>query len=331
MPLLITIACYVTIYIGIFIYIFGFFGSLLNIRILFSNRHNPCTFLLIYASIVDCIVLNIGLLPRIFAVGFSTDLTLSNLLWCKIRTYLLRISTLISLYSICLMSIDRYFISCRTVRWRQLSNIHFVRWITFLVSFLIATEGLPFLILTKILQTNNNTSCTPMYNSIFSKYASFFCIPILYGILPLYIMIIMSILIYHKLHNRTHLRRAQRSLTLIILLRILLALIFCGPYTSYFVYSAISILPASTKSAERIAIENFILSILSVFLYITYSSSFFVHFFISATYRKQLIDLFKYYRGRHRVVIQPMQMVLVNFIQNHAQTVINNKQNNETI
>ncbi|CAF1185983.1 unnamed protein product [Rotaria sp. Silwood1] len=309
MSLLITITCYVTIYIGIFIYIFGFFGSLLNICILFSNRNNPCTFLLIYSSIIDCIVLNIGLLPRIFAVGFNTDLTLSNLLWCKIRTYLLRISTLISLYSICLMSIDRFFISCRTVRWRQLSNIHFVRWITFFMSCIIAIEGLPFFILTKILQTNTSTSCTPMYNSIFSKYASFFCIPILYGILPLFILIAMSILIYYKLHNRTHLRRVQRSLTLIIFLRILLALISCGPYTSYFVYSAIVILQISTKSIERIAIENFMLSILSVFLYITYSSSFFVHLSISSTYRKQLIDLFKYYQGRYRNVIQPVQMV----------------------
>ncbi|CAF1357380.1 unnamed protein product [Rotaria sordida] len=327
MPLLINITCYVTIYFGIFIYICGCFGSLLNIHILFSNRNNSSTFLLIYSSIVDCIVLNIGLLPRIFAVGFNTDLTLYNLLWCKIRTYLLRITSLIPLYSIALMSMDRFFISCRTVRWRQLSNIRFVRWMTFFVSFLIATEGLPFLILTKILQSNTSISCTPMYNPIFSKYASFFCIPVLYA-LPLVIMIAMGILIYHKLHNRTHLRRAQRSLTLIILLRILLALISCGPYTSYFVYSAIVVLSTPIKSAERIAIENFIISLLSTFLYITYSSSFFVHIFVSSAYRKQLMDLFKYYRNRHRAVIQPVQMVLTKFTQNNASTVKNNKQNN---
>ncbi len=82
---------------------------LLNIRILYSNRTNPCTFLLIYASTIDCFVLNIGLLSRILVVGFNIDPTLDQLIWCKIRTYGLPISTLISLYSICLMSIDRFF------------------------------------------------------------------------------------------------------------------------------------------------------------------------------------------------------------------------------
>jgi hypothetical protein len=278
---------------------------------------------------VDCFVLNIGLLGRILAVGFSIDPTLSNLIWCKIRTYGLRISTLISLYTICLMSIERLFISCRTVRWRQLSNIIFIRWIAFVVTFLITIEGLPFLILTKILRTNNSASCTPMYNLIFAKYASFFCIPVLFGILPLFILISMSILIYYKLHSRIHLRKAQRTLTLIILFRILLVVISCGPYTSYFVYSAIVSLTVPIKSAERIAIENCILSVLSVCLYITYSSSFFVYYFTSPSYRKQLIDIFVHHQRRD--LVRPMPIVMARFAQINPAIVLNKREENERV
>ena len=297
---LMTIAYYVTIYLGIPIYVLGILGSLVNIRILYPNRVQPCTFLLIYSSIVDCFVLNIGLIPRILAVGFSIDPTLYNLGWCKFRTYALRISTLISLYTICLTSIDRFFVSCRTVQWRQLSNIRFIRSSLFILTLLISIEGLPFFLLTDIRRNNNTTSCTPMYNIIFSRYASFFCIPILFGILPLSILIIMAVLIYQKLHQRIHLRKAQHTLTLIILFRIACVLVSCGPYTCYFVYSAIIQLTVPIRSAQRLAIESFILNVVSICLYVTYSSSFYVHYWTSPRYRTQCMALFLYGDRRER-------------------------------
>jgi len=293
MSVLINITYFTTIYVGSTIYFFGFVSNLLNIRVLYSNRNNPCTFLLIYSSIVDCFVLNIGLLQRILAVGFQIDPTLSNKTWCKTRTYGLRISTVISFYMICLMSMDQFFITCRTVRWRQLSNLSFVRSLAILITCLIAIEGLPYFILTEIIRTASSISCTPMYNPIFAKYASFFNIPIIFGILPLSILVSMGLLIYYKLHNRTHLRQAQRSLTSIILCRIILVILSCGPYTSYFVYSAIISIIQPIRSVERLAVENFILSIVSVFLYLTYSTAFFVHYSISSTFRKQVLQLFK--------------------------------------
>ena len=299
MSVLISVSYFVTIYIGFLVYIFGFLGSILNIYLLFSNRNNSCTFLSIYSSIVDCFVLNIGLLPRILAVGFNIDPTLYNLGWCKIRSYGLRISTLISLFTISLMSVERFFVSCRTVRWRQMGSLTSMRWATFIITCTLATEGLPFLILTDILRSATSTSCTPMYNVVFARYASFFCIPMMYGVIPLGVMIAMSILIYYQLHNRIHLRKAQRSLTLIILIRILCVLLSCGPYASYFVYAAIVSLTVSVKSADRIAIESFALGIVSVFLYITYSSSFFVYYFASPTYRQRLFDLFLCFRRRN--------------------------------
>lgn len=310
MLFLTNIAYYVTIYLGIPIYILGNVGSLLNIRILYSNRIHPYSFLLIYSSIVDCFVLNIGLIPRILAVGFNIDPTLSHLGWCKIRTYILRISTLISLYTICLTSIDRFFVSCRTVRWRQMSNIRFIRSSLFFITFLISTEGLPFYILTDIRRNNNISSCTPMYNLIFARYASFFCIPILFGILPLSILIIMAILIYYNLHRRIHLRKAQHTLTLIILFRIASVVVSCGPYTCYFVYSAIVSLIAPIRSSERLAIESFILNVVSICLYVTYSSAFYVHYGTSPMYRKQCLTLFIHsHRGRRQDRIHPVPMV----------------------
>lgn len=331
MSLLLSIARYVSIFIGSFIYLFGFSGSLLNIYMLFPNRHNPCTFLSIYSSIVDCFVLNIGLLFRILAVGFNIDFTLSNLVWCKIRTYGLRITTLISLYTICLLSVDRFLISCRAARWRKLCTIYFTYFTTVITTLLIAIEGFPFLTLTEIIRTNTTVTCTPMYNLVFAKYAAYFSIPILFGILPISIMIIMSLLIYFNLNDRVHLRRIQRSLTLITLFRILLALISCIPYTSYFVYTAIIFTNVQYKSAETVMIESFILSIISITLYITYSSSFFVHLFVSSKFRKQLKALIECSQCRQRNVIYPAPIELQHSIQNTKQNIIRHQKNHETV
>jgi hypothetical protein len=162
-----------------------------------------------------------------------------------------------------------------------------------------------------------------MYNLIFAKYASFFCIPILFGLLPLLILILMGILVYYKLYGRTHLRKVQRTLTSIILFRISLVLISCGPYTSYFVYSAIVSIMIPIKSAERIAIENCILSVLSVCLYITYSSSFFVYYCTSPTYRKQLIELFIHRQRRRGDLVRPAPVVIARFTQANPPIVLN--------
>ncbi|UJR32307.1 hypothetical protein I4U23_019771 [Adineta vaga] len=327
MSFLISTSYYITVYIGACIYIFGFLGSLSNIGILFSKRHNPCTFLLIYSSIIDFFVLNVGLLPRILAVGFNIDPVLSNLIWCKIRTYALRITTLVSIYSVSLMSIERFFVSCRTVRWRQWSNLSFIRWLMFFLTFFIAIEGLPFFILTQIHRTNTSISCTPMYNSIFARYASFFCIPVLYGILPLSIMIFMSILIYYKLQRRIHLRKVQRSLTLIILFRILIVVISLGPYAAYFVYSAIVMITVSEKSSERTAIENYILNIASIILYLTHSSSFFIYYYLSASYRKEIFNVLRYLCQKRRTnTIRPTQLPAIVLIERN---VVNNEEDDE--
>ncbi|CAF0759850.1 unnamed protein product [Adineta ricciae] len=305
MSLLISIPHYMSIYIGIPLYTFGFLGNLINITVLFSKRNNPCTFLLIYASIIDCFVLNIGLLPRIQAVGFNTDSTLMNLPWCKIRSYGLRVTSLTSIHIVSLMSIERFFVSCRTAHWRDMSNLKWIRCVAFLITFVFVFESLPFLILTEILRSATSISCTPMYNAIFARYASFFGIPAFYGVIPLSIMIIMSILIYYKLRTRTHLRKAQRSLTLIILVRIIIVLVSCGPYAVYFIYSAIVMLTVSGKSSERIAIENCILGVVSTFLYVTYSPSFFIYYSISSSYRKQVLYVLRYVYKRRRNAIQP--------------------------
>ncbi|CAF2913505.1 unnamed protein product [Rotaria sp. Silwood2] len=75
-----------SIFAGLPIFIFGVIGNLINIGVLFSSLSNSCSFLLFIASFFNIIALSAGLLPRVLAIGFGIDPSLTNLICCNTTT-----------------------------------------------------------------------------------------------------------------------------------------------------------------------------------------------------------------------------------------------------
>jgi len=99
---------------------------------------------------------------------------------CKIREFLADYFTLISLTCICLATMDQYLSLTRS----ELSQLHF------------AHQSIPFLI-----------SCDPLLGScknlnlIYSKYSNYFVWLVLLGPLPVFVMLIFSLLSFNNVRK----------------------------------------------------------------------------------------------------------------------------------
>jgi hypothetical protein len=71
--------------------ILGTFGNFFNI-IIFTRRPlrtNPCSMYFLAGSIVNCGVMYVALLTRYLATSWNIDPTTTNMIWCKIRYFLI--------------------------------------------------------------------------------------------------------------------------------------------------------------------------------------------------------------------------------------------------
>ncbi|CAF0845701.1 unnamed protein product [Rotaria sordida] len=120
-------------YLTIFILLFGSFGNIINLFIFYQPKHrtNPCAIYFFYTSIADLIALYSGLLSRVFA-GFSLDRSATDASICKIRAFIIWVSTTASSWFLTYATVDRYCISCRDARHRNLSNLRFTRKLMFI-------------------------------------------------------------------------------------------------------------------------------------------------------------------------------------------------------
>lgn len=97
-------------YIPIIYLPIGITGNLLNILTFTrrSLRTNPCTIFLLYSSIANIFHLIFGLITRIIIDQFHYDIEGLSLSFCKLKYYIMYISSSLSLYFVLLASINRY-------------------------------------------------------------------------------------------------------------------------------------------------------------------------------------------------------------------------------
>ncbi|CAF4841233.1 unnamed protein product [Rotaria sp. Silwood1] len=71
--------------------VFGTFGNLFNI-IIFTRRslcNNPCSVYFLAGSIANFFVMYVALLTRYLATSWNLDPAATNMIWCKIRYFLI--------------------------------------------------------------------------------------------------------------------------------------------------------------------------------------------------------------------------------------------------
>ncbi|CAF0824740.1 unnamed protein product [Adineta ricciae] len=299
-----------TIYFGIPVFIFGLIGNCFNI-LMFSSRKlflfSPCQLYLLAGSISSLFVIVTPLLLRIL-IGLQYDLTKTNLFLCKARQYLGHVFILASLTYVSLATIDRYLISCRETRFRQMSKMSTARLLCIATVVFWSLHGLPIVIMVNIYPAAGNQTVCVNRSTIYGYYLNYFIILILYNILPLAIFVIFGWLTWrniHQIHQRRvgpeqqHLPTNQRQesrLTRMLLLQICSISLSTIPYTINSLYTAIT--NQIQKDSLRAAQESLSATVTSLLFYLNFSISFYVYLSSSKSLRiKFFRELLSPYSG----------------------------------
>ncbi|CAF4658203.1 unnamed protein product, partial [Rotaria sp. Silwood2] len=120
--------------------ILGTFGNIMNILIFTrrSLRTNPCSHYFLASSINNLFVLYVALLTRLLSSGWKIDPSNSNIVLCKLRIFFVYSSLCLIQWFVVLASIDRFFSTCHTIQYRQLSSLKIARKAVGLVILIIA-------------------------------------------------------------------------------------------------------------------------------------------------------------------------------------------------
>ncbi|CAF0977170.1 unnamed protein product [Adineta steineri] len=277
----------VTAYFGLFILIIGIIGGILNIIIfttLKTFRETTCAFYLTFASIVGMGQLLTALFVRILSDGFSIDPR--PMLWfCK--TYFFASNWCLSVWltSMCLATIDQVL---SMSKYRHLSNLRLAQRFILIACIFWFIHSL----FTFIYWDTSSSACA-VFNPIYSIYFSHFTLPVLYGCLPLSILIIFSVLAFYKARtlasqnvNVVRLSR-DRQLTAMLLVYIGYIVIAIIPFTSFYIY----ILNIYTTDPFVLVSNGLIFTITILIEYSMYSVAFYIYCCASERFRKQLVHV----------------------------------------
>jgi hypothetical protein len=259
----------VTVYFGLLILIPGLIGGILNIIIFTSLktfRETTCAFYLTCASILGLSQMMITLFVRILSDGFLVDPR--KITWfCKIYQYGANWCYGVWLTCICLATIDQFLSMSKYRHWSSLGLAQRFVLIACIFWFLHS-------VFVSIYFDASLGACT-VANSQYSTYYSFFTLPILYGLLPISIMIIFLLLPFYRARTlasrQLNVVRSSRDrqLTAMILVHNIYIVIALIPFTSFYVYS----LNTNTTDAEQRAANTLIFAVTALIEYSVFAVS----------------------------------------------------------
>jgi hypothetical protein len=251
------------------------------------------------ASVAMFIQLVIYTVPTIYAFYYSNPMTYI-LTYCKVRTYLIQITTMVYRWSYTAASFDRYALSSPHARLRQLASVY----VAYRVITMIIFIWLVFALYLPIVYDIKSSTCGIFNNYFWSLFASIFTLINGCGI-PIPIMIICTLLIRKNLAEKRQRRQilinqqqgtnrrdyllAKRDQQA---LRMLFAQIFVYIIiaTPWFIYNINLIISSyiKNKSADRVAIEGFITAVSGAFIFSFPAVSFYLYTLTSSMFRGEL-------------------------------------------
>jgi hypothetical protein len=190
---------YVSVIIGCPIFLLGIIGNILNILI-FTNRksafrRSPCSHYFVAISAVSSVHMLHSLPHRILSGGFGIDVTLTSIVFCKLRQCLIMSFPLMRNTLNCIATISQFFATSRQVHHRQKCT-HKSAYLCIIVCIIFwSLHIIPYAILYEIniMPTTNMTRCATS-NKALSLYTSWFVYNALNIILPSSMMAIFGYL-----------------------------------------------------------------------------------------------------------------------------------------
>ncbi|CAF1137479.1 unnamed protein product [Adineta steineri] len=287
-------------YGGIFLILVGMFGNGMNVLIfssIRSYRTNPSTFYFLVGSIDNILYIVINLISRIVATGGGIDLTRTSIVWCKIRPFFVSTLPLINLTCSCLATIDQFLITSKHVKIRRCSNIKWAHKIVLCFIIIWCLHGIPILIfyeISSITQTCGNT------NAAYGIYIIIYLLGLVTSI-PAILMVFFGYLAYRNIHMTRNLNRqdVDRQLMRMTLFQVLLNIVCIVHYGINNLYSLIT--SGVSKGADRLQMEYFISTILTLLTYGYFTGSCYMFWISSSRFRKATKDRICFWRRQNQI------------------------------
>jgi len=298
------------IYLGLFMFIFGIIGGLWNILTFrhYSLRSNSCCTYMLIGSIASLIQIMFGLSDQISNEGFDIHWSVTSIAWCKIRYYIAECASLTALSCLVLSAVDRFFSTCRQIKWRHLNSVNTARQICIYIIIFWMLVTIPILIYEKRIELSSGKRLCVNSSIIWLKMTTYFLNLCCHGIFPWFFMSLFGLFAlknlrqYHRQRVNplpivvvTRMARLDHQLTSMLFLQIIYSIISSIPYCVEDIYSNLT--QTTMKTLYRQAQENLAHQIIRLAFYLNYISLFYVNYLSSPIFRriskKALRNLFK--------------------------------------
>ncbi|CAF0866349.1 unnamed protein product [Adineta steineri] len=276
---------------------FGTVGNLLNILVFirWKSLRQMSNSVFLLASFI-------GSLVQLWTVRFSLavlnltgiDLLKNSLFYCEIRWLFGRMSSSITMTSICLASIDRFLVTSRNVRYRYAFNMKRVRLMVIILTLIFLFPLIPDIV---YYWTPNCTSPGAPYG--YRQYTTYFN-TILTNFIPVPVLVLFGILTWRNLHATRLVQnnRLEMQVNRMILAELIMVCFTSIPNIITTIYSLATI--TMVKSQLRTAQDNLWLNIFAILTISTYCGSFYVYCAVSSSYRKK-IQTILYWKPENRI------------------------------
>ena len=252
-----------------------------------QQRISNSPFYLLAASCANFIEILYPLLTRIVFDGFQNPKTVNNQVFtCQLRYYVIHTTDLISLACICMATLDRYFISSREVRLRQLSaTICQTKIIILIIILLIGFHNIPVGIYYEVSESGDCMISSRIYSYYYLCVIQIF----LHGIFPICFLSIFGGLTYKQLKTIQPINiqvnlNIDKQLSRMLLLLCIAILISSVPYCIQNIYSA-----SVNEFNHPLLSYSLLFYYISVMLFFTNAVlSFYIFFFSTPNFRHQV-------------------------------------------
>ncbi len=150
-----SVSRYLVIIVGSLMLVLGLIGNILIIGVFLNRkgifRKSPCTLYFVSMSTIKTLHLVHVMIYLILSIGFGIDPTLTSLVYCKLRYYLI-MATLphISISLECAATISQFLATSQKIYHRKKNTIQVARICIFLIIVFWCVQAIPYLILYKI-------------------------------------------------------------------------------------------------------------------------------------------------------------------------------------
>ena len=303
-------------YFGIFIFLFGTIGNILNILVLSQRilRKNPCAWYLLMSSITSLVVFFSGLTTRILS-GWNLDYSDVNRGFCKIRGFVAFAFINATAWLIAMAAVDRWLVSSMLPSRRQKSTLRNARQATIVIIILSVGLYTQMLFCYEPNQVNTPMKCYSKSSGCrLATDLSFALITISFPLLLMIFFGLKTISNIRQSHRRIHhhqitpnpswgqqhsQKRIDRQLLLMLLSQVILLTILSIPLPIQRLYSTFTFNYNSKTSLQR-SIRNLSYNLSILLIYLANGISFYIYTISGGTtFRKALWNLIKIVRQKN--------------------------------